>query len=513
MNIVSIVEENAHLFADSVAIIDGSTDNIISYREFWSQTDAVAYGLTSIGIREGDRVALCLPNGAEFIISYFAVLKIGAIVVPFNILLTCNEIQSIIESSASKAIIAGDEIWEKLIPIREQLSELQTVIGVGHQKGSYADIRFEDWLLGNGHVAAAHLQEDQPAAIHYTSGTTGKMKGAVLSHKNIAVNSKINGHYLLGLNDRDRVLGLSPFCHVYFFQVVLGPLCVGAGVVTLPRSSPKLALGAIEKYRVTHLSSVPTMFRYLLQQFQESHYDVSSWRVAGSAASGITTELIDEIQTTFEVDFFETYGCTEVSSTVTYTRLRHPKPGSVGPPAHGYKVKLINDQGCEVPAGEVGEIIVKGPGVFSGYWGMPELTKNAFTADGWFKTGDLARQDKDGYLYIVGRIKDVIISGGFNVYPRDIEETLLSHPDIAEAVVIGMPHVNLGEVPVGYVILKPGAVVSQKEIIAFCLQRLAKYKVPRAVEFVTDFPRTPSGKVQKTLLLRDALRKERKEVK
>ncbi|MEL7568305.1 MAG: class I adenylate-forming enzyme family protein [Dehalobacterium sp.] len=500
MNIIDIVENNAYLFKDSVAVIDAAVDKSISYQELWSKTDAVAYGLISLGISKGDRVALCLPNGAEFIISYFAVLKIGAIVVPFNPILKCNEVRSILENSLAKAIImAGDEIRKKIMPIREGLPHLQHIIAEGNQEEGCGHISFNGWLLSRKHTPATHLQDDQPAAIHYTSGTTGQMKGAVLSHNNIAANALINGHYLLGLNDQDRVLGLSPFCHVYFFQVVLGPLCVGSCAVSLPRSSPKLALAAIEKYRVTHLSTVPTMFRYLLQQYQESRYDVSSWRVAGSAASGITIDLINEIQSVFKVDFFETFGCTEVSSTITYTRLRHPKCGSVGMPAHGYQVKLVNDKGAEVPQGEVGEIIVKGPGVFSGYWGLPELTKSAFTPDGWFKTGDLAHQDRDGYLYVAGRIKDVIISGGFNIYPRDIEETLLAHPNIADAVVIGKPHKDLGEVPVGYVILKPGVTLNENEIIDFCRHRLAKYKVPRGIKFESDFPRTASGKVQKAL--------------
>lgn len=494
--LLDILESNAELFADSIAVIDGGSDSFTSYRELWREIDAVAYGLYSSGVREGDRVAIHLPNGKEYIVSYFAILKIGAIAVPFNIQLKSEEIQRIMVSSGSRAIIiTGEEVCEKITVLQKQI-----IIVVGQQPEGCTTIKFSEWLTGKGHIDAVALRDEQPAAIHYTSGSTGQMKGVVLTHKNITINSRINGHYLLGLNDQDKVLGVSPYSHVYFFQIVTGPLCVGASVVTLPRSSPKLVMAAIEKYQVTHFSTVPTMFRYLLEHNKETNHDLSSWRVAGTAGSYITPELFNEIQDTFGVELFDTYGSTETASTITYTRLRHTIPGSVGKPAHGYEVKLINASGSEVPIGEIGEITVKGPGVFSGYWDMPELSAKVMS-NGWFKTGDLARQDQDGNLYIAGRTKDIIISGGYKIYPREIEEVLLSHPDIADAVVAGVPEENLGEITVGYVIVKPGAVISQEEVISFCEQHLSHYKVPRRVAFLKAFPSTASGKIIKALLI------------
>lgn len=502
MNLISVIEENVQLFVKSPAVIDSYNNKTLTYGDLWQKVNAVALGLMSMGVGVGDRVALYLDNGAEFIIAYLAILRLGAIAVPFNIQLKRCEIKRILQCSEAKIIIgANKELIAEVMPIRSDVPNLIACIGVGkHDEESLINIKFEDLINGVGAVPKVELKDDQPAAIHFTSGTTGQTKGVVLSHNNIAVNAKINGHYLLGLNDRDRVLGISPFCHVYFLQIVLGPLSVGACVVTIPRSSPRLALEAVEKHKVTHLSTVPTMLSYMLNQYNEKNYDISSWRIAGTAAANISPELINEVKDRFNVDIFDTYGCTEASSTITYTRLRHYIPGSVGAPAHGYSVKLIDDKENEVPIGEVGELIVKGPGVFLGYWKMPEETKKVLTSEGWYKSGDLARQDEQGNLYIVGRKKEVIVSGGYNIYPWEIETVLLSHPDIKDAVIIGKPSPDLGEVPVGYVIPKNEGTLIEEAIISFCQERLARYKCPKTIEFKTTFPRSSSGKILKRYL-------------
>lgn len=501
-NINSILKKNADKSPLSPAIIDSNNGSITTYQDLWVRVNQVAYGLKSIGVNHGDRVAIYLPNGPEFIICYFAIMKLGAVAVPMNILYKSFEMQYILQNAAAKVLIGWEpELQENLMPVRATLDALQTVVGAGDQRRNACDLRLDDWFKASQVVPIAQVGDHHPAAILYTSGTTGRPKGAVLSHKNLAENAKINAQ-LLGVNDLDRALSSSPFNHVYFVQIVLGPLYAGASVITLPRSSPELALAAIEKYRATHFSSVPTMFRYMLQRFHERTYDLSSWRVAGSAAAGIAAEMIAEIVKTFGVDFLEAYGSTETSSTVTYTRLRHLRPGSIGLPALGYQVKLLDESNHEVGTGEVGELVVHGPGVFQGYWGMPETNLEVFTENGWFRSGDLARQDHDGYLYIVDRKQDMIVSGGYNVYPRELEEVLLSHPDVLESAVIGKPEPNLGEIPVAYVILRTGVNLNGEEIMAFCKKRMAKYKVPREVEIVQDFPRTASGKILKRELKR-----------
>lgn len=496
-NICSILKRNADQSPLSPALIDSSNGSITAYQELWLRVNQAAYGLKSIGVNHGDRVAIYLPNGPEFIICFFAILKLGAVVVPLNILSKSYEIEYILKNAAAKAVVGWEpELHENLMPVRATLEVMPTVVGAGDAKLNACDLRLDDWFKVNQVTPMARVGDHHPAAILYTSGTTGRPKGAVLSQKNLAENAKINAQ-LLGINDLDRALSSSPFSHVYFVQSVLGPLFAGASVITLLRSSPDLALAAIQKYRATHFSGVPTMFRYMLQRFHERTYDVSSWRVAGSAAAGIAPEMIAEIVKTFDVDFLEAYGSTETSSTVTFTRLRHPRPGSIGLPAPGYQVKLLDESNREVGAGEVGELVVQGPGVFQGYWGMPESNQEVFTEEGWFRSGDLARQDHDGYLYLVDRKQDMMVSGGYNIYPRELEEVLLSHPDVLESAVLGKPDLNLGEIPVAYVILRWGSDLTVDEIMAFCQKRMAKYKVPRAIEIVQDFPRTASGKILK----------------
>lgn len=499
---MAVLEENGELFADSIALIDSGTGEAITYRELLKRVNALAVGLASLGVKKGDRVALYLPNGGPFVLSFFAVLKLGALVVPFNIQLRQYEIEQILLHAQPKVIIGqAGELEAEVIPVLRRLPEAPKVIRVGTVSSpGLGETEFAILLARKPLAHTPGLAGDDPAAIYYTSGTTGVMKGALVTHRNLTAVAKINGHYLLGLNDQDRVMGIAPYSHVYFFQVVLGPLAVGAAVVTLPRLSPRLALEMIEKYRVTHVSTVPTMFRYLLRHYREKPCDVSSWRVAGSAAANIPLALVREIEETFGVDFFDTYGCTETSSTITYTRLRHYKPGSVGLPAHGVKVKLIDEAEREVGTGEIGEIAVKGPGVFAGYWRDPEKTRESFTRDGWFKTGDLGYRDEEGYIYIAGRKKEVIISGGYNIYPWEVEHLLLSHPQVAEAAVVGRPNPDLGEIPVAYIVPKDGCQPNPQELIDFCHRHLAKYKCPREVVFVDSLPKSGSGKVLKKLL-------------
>lgn len=502
MSLIAALEENGQLFADAVALIDSGTGQIITYRELLERVNAAAAGLAALGVQKGDRVALYLPNGSEFVISFFAVLKLGALVVPFNIQLKQYEIGQILSHAQPKVIIGQAGALEaEVMPVLAQAPGEPRMVKVGAGSPlSPGEIDFPSLRARASLTGMPGPAEEDPAAIYYTSGTTGVMKGALLTHRNLASIARINGHYLLGLNDRDRVMGIAPYSHVYFFQVVLGPLVVGAAVVTLARPSPRLALETIEKYRVTHVSTVPTMFKYLLRHYREKGYDLSSWRVAGSAATNIPLGLVREITETFRVDFFDTYGCTETSSTITYTRLRHYQPGSVGAPAHGVRVKFIDEAEREVGVGEIGEIVVQSPGVFAGYWQDPEKTRESFTGDGWFKTGDLGYRDAQGNIYIAGRKKDVIVSGGYNIYPWEVEHLLLSHPEVAEAVVVGRPDPDLGEIPVGYVVLKPGGRPCTRELIDFCHRHLAKYKCPRAVVFVDNLPKSGSGKVLKKLL-------------
>ncbi len=272
----------------------------------------------------------------------------------------------------------------------------------------------------------------------------------------------------------------------------------GATVVVMPRFSPEIALEMISNYKVTHFAGVPTMYIYMLNHFQKNpgDYDLSSLRVVLSAGSAMPGEYIPKIEETFGVDYCEMYGATETCSNVTYERVGHNKAGSIGLPAHTWKIKIVNEEGAEVRTGEVGELLVKGPGLFKGYWKMPEATEAAFR-DEWFYTGDLGYKDDEGYFFIVGRKKEMIICGGYNVYPREIEELLVTHPGILEAAVIGIHDREKGEVPKAFIVPKAGSKLCEADIISFCKENLAAYKLPRVIEFLVELPKTSTGKILK----------------
>lgn len=320
----------------------------------------------------------------------------------------------------------------------------------------------------------------------------------MLTHGNFYANAELNACYTLHINDQDRFLTGTPFCHIFFVLTVLGPMYKGAAVVTMPRFFPDKALELISRFKVTHFAGVPTMYIFMLEAYRTApeKYDLRSWRFAQSAGAAMPAEYIPQIEETFGVGFCECYGSTETSSTCTYGRLGHGKPGSVGLSADTWEVKIVDENNREVPAGEVGEIVVRGPGVFKGYWEMPEATVAAFTGD-WFHTGDLGKKDEDGYIYIVNRKKDMLICGGYNVYPREVEEVLYTHPAVLEAAVLGVPDPIKGEIPKAFIVLKPDAVTDETEIITYCKERLPAYKAPRAVEFRKELPKNPTGKILK----------------
>jgi long-chain acyl-CoA synthetase len=265
------------------------------------------------------------------------------------------------------------------------------------------------------------------------------------------------------------------------------------------RFTPELAQDLLSRYKGTHFAGVPTMYLFLLQEYSKKKPDLTAWRFAHAAGASMPVEYIKEIEETFGVSLCETYGITETSSTITYNRLGHGKVGSVGPVARGTRAKVVDSSGSELPAGEVGEILVNGPGVFKGYWEMPEMTREAFAGE-WYRTGDLGKYDEDGYFYIVDRKKDMIVCGGYNVYPREVEEVIYQHPKVMEAAVLGIKDPVRGEVPKAFIHLKEGMAMMDQEMIDFLKTKLASYKVPRNIEFVQELPKSTTGKILKRIL-------------
>jgi long-chain acyl-CoA synthetase len=500
MNISKMIEAHSKRNPSWDAVI--SEDQLLSWEDFNSRINRLGNALRRLGVNKGDRVAMYLPNSPEYLISYFAIARIGAVAVPFNIMYKGPEIKYIINNSeASVLIAAAKEAGENVLGIMEQLPTLKYIIvtGEGEVNGALVFSRLLDNETDT--LETTDCEPDDPVTIMYTSGTTGLPKGAMLTHYNFWEQADLNGCYILHINDQDRILTGAPFCHIFFITTVLGPIYKGAAIVTMPRFYPEKALELISRFRITHFCGVPTMYIYMLQHYQQNRdkYDLSSWRFAQSAGSAMPAENIIQIESNFGVGYCECYGATETSAACSYERLGHRKPGSIGLPAHTWQVRIVDDENREVPDGEVGEIVLKGPGLFKGYWQMPEETSAAFT-DGWFHTGDLARRDEDGYIFIVDRKKDLIICGGYNIYPREIEELIFTHPAVLEVAIVGVPDEAKGEIPKAFVVLKAGMNVSSEEIISFCKERLAAYKVPRIIKFCKELPKSATGKILKRKL-------------
>lgn len=498
MNISNLIKQHVYHQPDNMAVICGDDG-----REFtWAQLDRIVNKLGNalkyLGVRRGDVVALYLPNSPEFLFAYFAATRIGAVALPFNILFRTEEIAYILENSRARILVGQSfEVENYFASERDRFPYIEKVITVGEPVAGCLDMYalIED---ASDELEMVDCMPDELGALVYTSGTSGHPKGAMLSHGNLEAMGKLSS-IALHINDRDTLLTGAPFCHICYVLSTLGPFNVGAGIVTLKRFNPERALELIEKHRVTHFSGVPTMYIFMLNCYDPAKHNISTLRMAHCAGAPMPVEHIERIEETFGVGFVELYGTTETCSTITYNRLGHKKIGSIGQPAYGVQVKVVDEDGNEVAPGEIGEFIVKGPGIFRGYWEMPEATKEAFFGD-WYRTGDLGKCDEDGYLYILDRKKEMIVSGGYNVYPRELEEIIYQHPKVMEAAVLGEKDPVRNEVPKAYIALKENETMTEDELIEFCSKRMASYKVPRYIEFLPELPKSPNGKILKRML-------------
>ncbi|AGL02042.1 class I adenylate-forming enzyme family protein [Desulfoscipio gibsoniae] len=501
MNITNLITDNVSYNPDYKAIICGDDGREYTWSQFDKIINQLGNALINIGVGKGDRVAIYLPNSPEFLFTYFAVTKIGAIASPFNILFKTNEISYILNNSRAKVLVgASAEIEENLMAAIDQFPHLEKIITVGKPVQGAVDL-YSLISEASENLDMQKCSSKDIAALLYTSGTTGKPKGAMLSHGNLMSIAEVSAA-VLHINDQDLFVTAAPYCHVFFVLAVLGPFYAGAGVTTMQRFNPELALDLLSRYKATHFAGVPTMYLFMLQEYDKNKRDLSSWRFAHAAGASMPVEYIEQIEQTFGVSLCETYGITETSSTITYNRLGHGKVGAVGPVARGTEIKIVDDAGNELPVEEVGEILVKGPGVFKGYWEMPDMTREAFDGE-WYRSGDLGKYDEDGYFYIVDRKKDMIVCGGYNVYPREVEEAIYQHPKVMETAVLGIKDSVRGEVPKAYIRLKEGAEMVDQEMIDFLKARLASYKVPRNIEFVEELPKSPTGKILKRMLRAD----------
>lgn len=475
-----------------------------TYADLDSFVDSAASGLSAGGIKKGDKVAIILGNCPEFIIAYYGILRAGAVVVPINPSYTLGEISYILSNSQAKAVIADSSLEAIISPLKEELENLKMVI--------YTDsIEFEwTWerliLDSNEKNESPSIQEDDLAVILYTSGTTGKPKGAMLSHRNLTSNAASMSQ-LAEFTEEDRIIAVLPMFHVFSIATCINiPIACGAAIVIVPKFSPAEVINSIRKEKATLFAGVPTMFSFLLQVPGATADDFSSIRACFSGGASIPVELLHRFEEKFKVSILEGYGLSETAPVTAFNPLRGTrKPGSVGKDIPEVKNRVVDSNGMEVPRGEIGELIVKGPNVMMGYLGMPESTSSALK-DGWFYTGDLARMDDEGYIYIVDRKKDMILVGGYNVYPREVEEVLYQHPAIVESAVIGIADKEYGEIVKAFLVTNDES-ITMDDILYFCQDKLAKYKLPKQMEFMKELPKNSTGKI-----LRRALRVEQVEV-
>ena len=500
MNLIDFVKERAREFGSKVFLWEKETSS--TYREFDLVTDRMAAALQSLGMKKGDHAAVLFPNSIDTVLCYFSIIKAGGTAIPINPLYTPREITFILNDSEARFLLAAGHFQKVIEGIQSQVPSLTLAIFRGEEDTSI--LKAVERQAPSGHsVRPTDLSSKDNAIIFYTSGTQGQPKGVMLTHGNFTFSGP-NIARAYGLQEDDITMAVLPLVHVFAVaSPVFGSLSSGGTVVILERFQAEAVLQAFENYRITWFPGVPTMFNYLYQAYERGASNISSIRMGLSGGASLSVELLKNWERQFNAQILEVYGLTESTGLVTANPVQGiRKVGSIGLPVFGVQTRLIDQEGMDVARGEVGELIFKGPNATQGYWKLPEQTAESIR-DGWVYTGDLARQDEQGYFYIVGRRKDLIITGGYNVYPREIEEVLYTHPAVYEVAVIGVPDEVKGEIPKAFITLKPGQQTSEGEIIEFCKANLAPYKIPRRVEIRSELPKSSTGKI-----LNRELRKE-----
>jgi long-chain acyl-CoA synthetase len=487
MNLATILTDSAKRNPEHVAIkLD---DAELSYGGLDDASARLAGLLRDRGFARGDRVGIMLPNVPYFAVCYYGVLRAGGVVVPMNVLLKRREVAFYLEDSGAKLLFA----WHGFA---------QDAQGGADQAGTDCVLvvpgEFDQLLHSSEPVfELAQTESDDTAVILYTSGTTGTPKGAELTHDNLSRNCAAISA-LLGIDGGAVTLGALPLFHSFGQTCGMNATVSTGGTLTLvPRFDPAKALEVIQRDRVNVFEGVPTMYGAMLHCPERKDYDLSMLHLCASGGSAMPVELMRGFEAEFGCKVLEGYGLSETSPVASFNRPdRERKPGSIGTPIEGVEMKVVDDGDNEVPQGEVGEIVIRGHNVMKGYWGRPDATAEAIR-DGWFHSGDMAIVDEDGYFFIVDRKKDMIIRGGYNVYPREIEEVLYEHPAVREAAVLGVPHDEYGEDVGAAVSLKDGASASADELRDFVKEQVAAYKYPRHIWFVEELPKGPTGKILK----------------
>ncbi len=488
---VSVAPDKLFLFSQ----IDGRR---FTYAEFQMAVNRAATMLLTKGIKKGDAVSLLLPNSVEYVIAYFACWKIGAVAGPVNSLLKAQEISYVISNSEAKALLINSEYLPLVDSVSSELPNLKTVITFDNE----AEVTRQ---FPQGELAlTSEVNLDDEAIIIYTSGTTGKPKGCLLTHGNVIANAKQISEWL-GFTEADRLLTVMPLFHMNAVSVTtMAALYAGGSTVVTPRFSASRFWQIISDYQITSFGSVATMLSMLLSNYPEGVHEglkTEQLRFAMCGSAPVPAEVMKRFEETFHCLVVEGYGLSESTCRSTFNPPdQRRRVGSCGLPI-GNEMSVVDEQGREVADGEHGEIVLRGDNILKGYYKNPEATAVAFR-NGWFHTGDIGYRDSDGFYYVVDRKSDMIIRGGENIYPREIDEILYEHPAVTAAAVVGVPDNLYGEEVAAFVVLKDGITASEEELIEFCKSRLADYKCPKTVRFVKDIPKGPTGKLLKRELVR-----------
>jgi long-chain acyl-CoA synthetase len=498
LNLAVILEESAKRNPDRVAII--FDDFKLTYAQLNGAANQVANALVERGIKPGDRVGMMLPNVPQFPIIYFGILKAGGIVVPMNVLLKGREVAYYLSDSETSAFFYWDMFAADATAGAKEAPSVKNLVQVGIAPAD-APEGVEDYFAFSGTQKPTFdtvaTGPDDTCLIIYTSGTTGQPKGAELTNLNLFECAHLGTH-IFTFDENDVILAVLPMFHSFgLSNVVNGGIHGGITLTLMPRFDADKVLQVIQRDKVTLFLGVPTMYFALLNHPERTTYDLSSLRLCVSGGASIPGEVIKAWEQATGTKILEGYGLSETSPTATFNQLDlGQKVGSIGKPIWGIEVKIFDEQDHEVPQGERGEIVIKGHNIMKGYWRRPEATAEAIK-NGWFHSGDIGYIDDEGFIFIVDRKKEMIIRGGFNVYPREIEEVIYMHASVAEAAVVGVPDEKFGEEIHAVVAAKPGMTIDPDELIAFVKERVAAYKYPRTVDIVKELPKGPTGKIMK----------------
>lgn len=503
-NLRELLKQRAEATPEKPFLFSEADGRSYTYAEFDAAVNRAVRLLAAHGIEKGDRVSLLMPNSAEYLIAYFACFKLGALAGPINSLLKPPEMAYVIANSEAKALLVNSEFREKIESIAGELQDLDAVIEFDDERKATAG-----FSGAREQLPVAGIERDDEAIIIYTSGTTGKPKGCLLTHGNLLANARQIAGWL-GFTERDRLLTVMPLFHMNAVSVTtMTPLYAGGSTVVSPKFSASRFWQMISDYEVTSFGSVATMLTMLLEKYPKgvpAGLKTEQLRFAMCGSAPVPAEVMKSFEETFHCLVIEGYGLSESTCRSTFnppdTRRR---PGSCGMPI-GNEMKVVDEEDREVPDGSLGEIVLRGENILKGYYKNAEANERAFRG-GWFHTGDVGYRDADGFYYIVDRKSDMIIRGGENIYPREIDETLYEHRAVAAAATIGIPDELYGEEVTAFVVLKNGETATEEELLEHCRARLADYKCPKTIHLVQEIPKGPTGKLLKRELKKEKVKR------